>query len=646
MCGICGIIEKNRDNTALMTEMLSIIEHRGPDSYSVFSHGDFCLGHRRLSIIDLSTGNQPIFNEDKTVCVVFNGEIYNYKEYKESLQAKGHQFYTTSDTEILVHLYEEYGTEFFSQLNGIFAFALLDMSRNRLILVRDHFGVKPLHYYQKDGALIFGSEQKSILLHPLVERKINYNALHSTLNLRYTQMNETLFDGMKRLPPAHYLLYENGNVVVKRYWSLTPEPDHLMNEAEAIEKMHFYLRQAIDRQLMSDVPLGVYLSGGMDSSTIVQKMHELGVPEINTFTMGFNEPTDEFPDADMIAKHFGTNHHTLSLSMNPMQQFPQVIWHAEEPKINLLQGFNMSAFVRKDITVVLSGLGGDELFAGYDIHKFIYPTNWYHSNTPRWMQSLLNLKSSLLFSIQNASRTMSIDEYRRGLQMYLSIGNIEKFYLILRNVWDYDNGFYKNVYHSSMREKMKREIPKVKQEFDAFFAASSNMKALDQVLYTEFQTKMVNDYLLTEDRMSMANSIEQRVPFLDLDLVKFGFSIPMHLKIKNNQTKYLFRKAMAQKLPQSIVDKKKWGFTVNPYLQFKKDLKTTAEAILTKEFVEQQGIFNYDYIKRILNHAPAKKMRWHYNFIWMLTGLAIWQKMYIDSDKFKSRSFDINDYLS
>ncbi len=646
MCGICGIIEKNRDNTALMTEMLSIIEHRGPDSFSVFSHGDFCLGHRRLSIIDLSTGNQPIFNEDKTVCVVFNGEIYNYKEHKESLQAKGHQFYTTSDTEILVHLYEEYGTDFFSQLNGIFAFALLDMGRNRLMLVRDHFGVKPLHYYQKDGALIFGSEQKSILLHPLVERKINYKALHSTLNLRYTQMNETLFDGIKRLPPAHYLVYENGNVVVKRYWSLTPEPDHLMNETDAMEKMHFYLKQAIDRQLMSDVPLGVYLSGGMDSSTIVQKMHELGVPEINTFTMGFNEPTDEFPDADMIAKHFGTNHHTLSLSMNPMQQFPQVIWHAEEPKINLLQGFNMSAFVRKDITVVLSGLGGDELFAGYDIHKFIYPTNWYHRNTPRWMQSLLNLKSSLLFSIQNASRTMSMDEYRRGLQMYLSIGNIEKFYLILRNVWDYDNGFYKNVYHASMREKMKREIPKVKQEFDAFFNASANMKALDQVLFTEFQTKMVNDYLLTEDRMSMANSIEQRVPFLDLDLVKFGFSIPMHLKIQNNQTKYLFRKAMAQKLPQSIVDKKKWGFTVNPYLQFKKDLKTTAEAILTKEFIEQQGIFNYDYIKRILNHAPAKKMRWHYNFIWMLTGLAIWQKMYIDSDKFKSRSFDINDYLS
>ncbi len=646
MCGICGIVEKNKDNTSLMTDMLAIIKHRGPDDFSVYSNGDFCLGHRRLSIIDLSTGSQPIYNEDKSICVVFNGEIYNFREHKDELLAKGHTFYTTSDTEILVHLYEEYGTSFFGRLNGIFAFALLDLRKNKLVLVRDHFGVKPLHYYQNNGVFIFGSEQKSILLHPSVERRINYGALHSQLNLRYTQMDETLFDGIKRLPPAHFLVYENGNVEVKRYWSLQPKPDLLMNENDAIEKMHFYLKQAVERQLMSDVPLGVYLSGGMDSSTIVQKMHELGVSEINTFTMGFNEPTDEFPDAEMIAKHFGTNHRTLSLSMNPMQQFPEVIWHAEEPKINLLQGFNMSAFVRKDITVVLGGLGGDELFGGYDIHKLIYPFNKFHRFTPRWLQKLLSWKSSFLFAVQNTSHTMSLDEYRRGMQMLLSIGNIEKFYLILRNVWDYDNGFYKNVYHADMRERMRKEIPKVHQAFDGFFDESKGMRALDQVLFTEFQSKMVNDYLLTEDRMSMANSIEERVPFLDLDLVDFGFSIPMHLKIKNNQTKYLFRKAMAQKLPQSIIDKKKWGFTVNPYLQFKKDLKSTAEAILTQDFIEKQGIFNYQYIRRILDHSPSKKMRWHYNFIWVVTGLAIWQKMFIDSDAFKTRNFDIKDYLS
>ncbi|HOV11751.1 MAG TPA: asparagine synthase (glutamine-hydrolyzing), partial [Bacteroidales bacterium] len=412
MCGICGIVEKNKDNSTLMVNMLKIIEHRGPDDFSVHSYKDFCLGHRRLSIIDLNTGNQPIFNEDKSICIIFNGEIYNFKELKAELLKKGHTFYTTSDTEVIVHLYEEEGNTFFHRLNGIFAFALLDKKKDRLLLVRDHFGVKPLHYYFNNGLLIFGSEQKSILLHPAVSRSINYNALHSHLNLRYTQRNETLFEGIKRLPPAHFLIFENGNISIQRYWELNPHPDPEMNEDEAIEKMHFFIKQAIDRQLMSDVPLGVYLSGGMDSSTIVQKMHELGLPQINTFTMGFNEPTDEFPDAEHIAKHFGTNHHTLSLTLNPMRQFPEVIWHAEEPKINLLQGFNMSKFVRKDITVVLGGLGGDELFAGYDIHKFIYPFNKYHKHTPSWLQSLMKWKSGLLFKMQNPFSVMAYQVVR------------------------------------------------------------------------------------------------------------------------------------------------------------------------------------------------------------------------------------------
>jgi len=645
MCGICGIVEKNKDNSSLMVDMLKIIEHRGPDDFSVHTYKDFCLGHRRLSIIDLNTGNQPIFNEDKSICIIFNGEIYNYKELKDALVKKGHTFYTISDTEVIVHLYEEEGSTFFHKLNGIFAFALLDKNNDRLLLVRDHFGVKPVHYYFNNGLLIFGSEQKSILLHPAVSRSINFNALHSHLNLRYTQRNETLFEGIKRLPPAHFLLFENGRVNIQRYWELKPEVDLKMNEDEAVEKMHFYIKQAIDRQLMSDVPLGVYLSGGMDSSTIVQKMHELGVPQINTFTMGFNEPTDEFPDAEQIVKYFGTNHHTLSLTLNPMQQFPEVIWHAEEPKINLLQGFNMSKFVRKDITVVLGGLGGDELFAGYDIHKFIYPFNKYHKHTPAWLQQVFHWKSRLLFNMQSPTHTLSIDEYRRGLQMLLAIGDIERFYLILRNVWDYDNGFYKEIYHPRFYKQMQEQCQKVNTEFDGFFERSKHLNALDQVLFTEFQSKMVNDYLLTEDRMSMANSVEERVPFLDLDLVNFGFSIPVHLKIKNNQTKYLFRKAMAQKLPPKIITKKKWGFSVNPYIQFQKDLKSTAEAILTPEFVEKQGIFNYRYIRRILDHSPHPKMRWHYNYLWIVTGLAIWQKMYIDSDCYKNKQVELKTYL-
>ncbi|MBN2281896.1 MAG: asparagine synthase (glutamine-hydrolyzing) [Candidatus Marinimicrobia bacterium] len=645
MCGVCGIYEKDVNNEALMKNMLDIIAHRGPDLASVYQNHSFCLGHRRLSIVDLETGDQPIFNEDKSLCVVFNGEIYNFEVIKRELQQKGHQFRTKSDTEILVHAYEEWNTSFFSRLNGIFAFALLDIRKEKLFLARDPFGVKPMHYYFQNGILVFGSEQKSILLHPGVDRQINYKALHSQINLRYTQGDETLFADIKRLPPAHYLVLENNQISIKRYWSLKPEINPEMKEDEAIEKLHFHLKTAVQRQLMSDVPLGVYLSGGMDSSTIVQKMSELGVPEINTFTLGFNEPTDEFPDADRISKYFNTNHHTLSLSMNPMQQFPQVLWHAEEPKINLLQGFNMSKFVSKDIRVVLGGLGGDELFAGYDIHKFIYPFNRINDSVPGWMKKLLDFKAGFLFKLQNSTKTLRFDEYRRGLQMLLAIGQIEKFYLILRNVWDFDNGFYRDIYHPLFYKKMLNEVSKIRNEFVPFFEQSKNFNMLDRVLLTEFQSKMVNDYLLVEDRMSMANSIEERVPFLDIDLVNFGFSIPVDLKIKNNQTKYLFRKAMKDLLPPKIVTKKKWGFTVNPYLQFKKDLGAIAKRVLTKEFVDRQGIFNHDYIARIIHYPASPKLRWHYNFLWIVLGIAIWEEMFIKSNKFIERKFNLEDYI-
>ena len=271
MCGIAGIFERDTDNTQLMSEMLTTIEHRGPDDQSIYTYRDFTLGHRRLSIIDVSTcGNQPIFNEDKSVCVIFNGEIYNYEEIREELKSKGHVFYTATDTEVLVHLYEEYGTGFFNKLNGIFAFALLDQNNNRLILARDHFGTKPLHYFLKDGVLVFGSEQKSIILHPKYERKLNLKALHIHLNLRYTQGNETLFEGIKRLPPAHFAVFENGLFTVKRYWQLAVNIDRSITENEAKEKMNELIKQAVKRQLVSDVPVGVYLSGGLDSSTIVQ----------------------------------------------------------------------------------------------------------------------------------------------------------------------------------------------------------------------------------------------------------------------------------------------------------------------------------------------------------------------------------------
>jgi len=644
MCGIIGIVEKNNNNRLLMLKMLDIIAHRGPDDSSIYENGDFILGHRRLSIIDLNSGNQPIYNEDKTLVIIFNGEIYNYPELRNNLINKGHQFRTNSDTEVILHGYEEYGKSVFAKLNGIFAFAIFDSSSKELILVRDHFGIKPLHYYLKDNLFIFSSEQKAILLHPKVERKLNFNSLHQQINLRYTQSEETLFENIKRLPPASYLVFHDNNIFIDKYWNPEFNPNLSIKESDAIDGINFYIRQAVQRQLISDVPVGVYLSGGMDSSTIVQKMNELGVEEINTFTLGFNEPTDEFSDAAKVAAQFDTNHRTMSLSFEPLKLFPEVIWHAEEPKINLLQGFNMSKFVHPHVKVVLGGLGGDELFAGYDIHKFIYPFRNISNRIPEWLGKIAALKSSLIFNIHNKIGLMSFDEYRRGLQMLLSVGDIKKFYLILRNVWDYDNNFYKTIYHHDFVDRAHGFV-KCENYFSDIFNNSHSSNSLEQVLFAEFHSKMINDYLLVEDRMSMSHSVEERVPFLDLDLVNYVFSIPINLKIKNNQTKYLFRKAMRGKLPDEILYKKKWGFTVNPYLQFKKDLKDVAEKILTREFINQQGIFNYNYIERILRHRPNPRLRWHYNFLWIVLGFAILEKMYISSDNFAHHRFDLNDYM-
>ncbi|MEE9372622.1 MAG: asparagine synthase (glutamine-hydrolyzing) [Saprospiraceae bacterium] len=625
MCGIAGIIE-DKDNSELIKKMVNTIKHRGPDAQTTYVHKKAALGHVRLSIIDLSTGDQPLFNDKKDKCIIYNGEVYNYENIRSELIAKGVSFNTSSDTEVVLKAYEHYGADCLNMLNGIFAFVIYDLNTEDIFIARDHFGIKPLHYYFKNDLLIFGSEQKSILEHPAVPKQLNKKALHLHLNLRYTQGNETLFKGIKRLPPGYYLTYKNGELDVIKYWSLRPRINHNLTESEAIEGLNFHLKEAVRRQLVSDVPIGVYLSGGLDSSALVQKMSELGVTDINTFTLGFNEPTDEFPDARLIAERFGTIHRESSLTMNPLSNMEEVIWHAEEPKINLLQGYHMSAFVNKHVKVVLGGLGGDELFAGYDIHKFIFPFNKWHRRMPQFLQKLMRWKADFIFKIQNGSGALRFDEYRRGMQMLLSIGRIEKFYLIMRNVWDFDLDFYKNIYSAKYISEEKGNLPKTAEYFMNWFQKINS--PLDDVLLAEFNSKMVNDYLLVDDRMSMAHGIEERVPFLDRELVDYGFSIPIQYKIKNNQTKALFRKAMKPLLPKKIVAKKKWGFTVNPYLQFKKDLKQRAEAELTKEYIDKQGIFNYDYIKCILDYPAHPKLRWHYNYIWILLGLKIWEEKF------------------
>jgi asparagine synthase (glutamine-hydrolysing) len=645
MCGICGIVEKDQDRGRLIREMCDLLAHRGPDHAATCHTGNAWLGHRRLSIIDLNTGDQPIFNHDRSLTIIFNGEIYNYQEIREELLQKGIQFQTQSDTEVILILYQEGGVDAFSRLNGIFAFAILDRRNGgeKLILARDHFGIKPLHYYHEDGIFVFASEQKAILLHPKVHRELNEQALHYHLNLRYSPTNDTLFKDIHRVPPAHYLILENGRTTINPFFTLEPRIDYQKNEAQWLEEFPHVLKRAVSRQLVSDVPIGVTLSGGMDSSSIVAFMRQAGVNVINTFTLGFNEPTDELDDARIVADHFQTCHHAVSVDMNPMRWMPEVIWHAEEPKINLLQGFLLSDFVSNHVKVVLGGLGGDELFSGYDIHRFIYPLNTFHRIVPDWIEREVASKiSRFVHYIQYKTGVLKWDEYRRGLQMLLATGNIIKFYLILRNVWDYDYRQLEAIYTPRF---LNRILHTTAAAFEPVFKQSLSGTPLDRVYYAEFYTKMINDYLLTEDRMSMSHSVEERVPFLDLDLVNFGFSIPAQKKMSGLQTKTLFRKAMQAYLPFRILRKKKWGFTFNPYLQYQKDLKDIAQRILTEEVIEKEGIFNYNYIKSIFDAPPHPRMRWHYNFIWILTGYMIWKQMFLEGRGFREREFKLNEYV-
>jgi asparagine synthase (glutamine-hydrolysing) len=625
MCGITGFT--GPADRALLKALTDRLIHRGPDADGYFVDDGVNMGNRRLAIQDVAGGDQPIANEDETIWIVYNGEIYNHPELRASLEQKGHRYRTRADTETLVHLYEEYGDTFPEHLNGIFAFALWDARQRKLLVGRDQFGIKPLHYTVVNGQLVFGSEVKAILAYPGVNRALNRQALHDFLNLRYIPGTQTLFDGIVRLAAGHVLRWQDGQLHTIRYWNPTMTVDTQHGEDYFVEGIRHHLREAVRRQLISEVPLGVYLSGGMDSSTVVAFASEFKA-DLDTFSLGFNEPTDELDDASVVSRHFGTRHHALTVQAEPLQMFPEVIFHAEEPKENILQGFLLARHARRHVTVALSGLGGDELFAGYQIHRYAALGNRLHSIPPLVQRAALAPLSSAVFRAQNRTQTLRFDFYRRALQLALASGDRTGFYLILRNAWDADHQQWCNIYGPAMRETSLRPV---RQIFEPYFAAADR-PFLAQVLEAEFHTKMVEDFLNNEDRVSMGNSLEVRVPFLDRDLVQFAFSIPTTLKYRNGEGKYIFRKAMEGILPEHTLRKPKWGFTFSSYHQFQKDLKRTAERVLTRQRVEEQGLFNYDYLQRIIHHAPDKRMFWHYFFLWNVVGVTIWQQMFIQND--------------
>lgn len=642
MCGICGFVRWGKNSgrpenksclEAYITRMVNAQRHRGSDDHGVFvrlsDEFSIGLGHTRLSIIDLSEkAHQPLHNEDGTIWITFNGEIYNYLILRKQLIEKGHRFFSWSDTEVLVHAYEEWGKDFVRLLDGIFAFAIWDDRGRSLLLCRDYFGVKPLHYHKEGDALRFSSEIKAMLTDSQLKPEVNYQVVHNLVNLRYNPSDETLFKGIYRLKPGHLALFQGGRFSVERYARSLPEPDYKMDIESAADGILHHLTAAVKKQLVSDVPVGISLSGGIDSSSLAairrNALEEKGFP---TFTLSFASEADEAGVASRLAKELGSDHHTFFAAPDYLSRLALIVWHLEEPKINAMQGFLLSRFVSNYVKVAFSGLGGDELFAGYNYHKFIKWGEIYGNLMPAaFTGKLLPALGKAVLRFQQKTGRLSWDEMRRGIQMLFTTGDAARFYLIPRNAWDGDDEMLTQIYNPLF---LRNHIAPVSGYFNHFFQKSTS-PSLENTLRAEFWTKMIDDLLLNEDRMFMASGVESRVPLLDKELVHFAFTIPAELKMKGGKTKHLMKEAMNNTLPPWVLKKKKTGFQFSSYELFKGGLRDLAEKVLSKESVKERGIFNYGYIRSILDARPSQSMRWHYFFLLNLVGLEYWFRIFID----------------
>lgn len=622
MCGIAGTY--GFGDAEHLRRMTEVIAHRGPDGEYHYSDPPVHLGARRLAILDPEHGAQPMRNEDGSVVAIYNGEIYNYPELRRDLIARGHRLETRCDTELLPHLYEEDGIEFVRRLNGIFAFALWDRKLGALFLVRDPLGVKPLAYAQREGRLAFGSEAKAILASRLLEAELDEVSLHLTMNVRYIPGDRTLFAGIRRVPPGHILRVDDRGVRLERYHSFDWTPDYDRTIEDWLEAIRSTLETAVSRQLLSDVPIGISLSGGVDSSSVVAMVRKHHSGSLMTFTLGFDEPWDEIDDARFVAERFGTEHHEIILHEPAMRYLKEAIYFTEEPKVNCLQLYLLHRFIGGHVKVALSGLGGDELFAGYDFYSYLDRLSAPRRLVPRAiMRGLARPALDTAARLLSVVRQPSLDLLARGLEWVASMQDGARHYLLLRNAWDSNGALLRRVYTPEFRERLQ---VRTREWYDCYFTGARPVQM--ESLRAEFATKLVGDLLHNEDTMSMAHSVESRVPLLDLEVVGLATAIPDELRFGYG-LKGLFRNALQGVLPRETLSKRKWGFTVDPVEQYRKDLRELALEVLTPERLRESKLFNPGFVRRILEAESHQRLRWHYFMLWQMIGLEFWHEIFM-----------------
>ncbi|MEM2169636.1 MAG: asparagine synthase (glutamine-hydrolyzing) [Candidatus Bathyarchaeia archaeon] len=640
MCGIAGF---NFEDKPLLRRMCNVLIHRGPDDEGLYVDKGISLGNRRLSIIDIEGGRQPIYNEDESLVVTYNGEIYNFQELRTELEEVGHRFYTNTDTEVIVHSYEEYGERCLNRFNGMFAFALWDASKAKLLLARDKYGIKPLYYTIMDeGRLLFASEVKALLQYRELRRELDLESLHAYINLRYVPRERTLFKGIKKLLPGHYLTLKGGSIKIEKYWDLdTTRVASPLHEDSLAAHLKEILKRAVARHLISDVPLGIYLSGGLDSSIITALARQIkGGEPILTFTLGFNEPGDELDDARYVADYFKTDHKELVIKYNILKDLPDMIWYADSPKRNLYP-YYISKEVGKYVKVALGGLGGDELFAGYEWkYSFARDVEVERKRIPRNLRIAMSKNAKKLIArlakygslfeleqIHNLKRFAYLDE---NLELYMLIMSLDEVL---------DDDYLKRIYGRKLL-KIKPSREQIKAYFAPYF--NNNLPLMSQILLADFKVKLTDDFLFVEDAMSMAHSVEARVPFLDDELVDFAFSIPADLKFNDTGGKYILKKAVRDLLPERVLNREKHGFGGNIGIQYPREIHEYASSILPDGYIVKEGLISKDYINEILRQKPSLSLVKHYCIVWDLLAFEIWYRIYMLSDDLRRPNVDID----
>lgn len=627
MCGIVGIANAGSQSVEreLLRKMNACIVHRGPDEDGFYLKENVGLAMRRLSIIDLKGGQQPIYNENRTKAIVFNGEIYNFQELKADLEKRGHRFYTNCDTEVIVHLYDEYGADCVQHLRGMFAFAIWDETDKSLFIARDRIGKKPLLYsHQPNGDLIFGSEFTALLAHPNVSRQIDYEAIDNYLSYLCVPAPQTVFKAIRKLEPAHWLRWKNGEIETKRYWLPDFSKKIKITEAEAEAETLRILRESTKLRMISEVPLGAFLSGGVDSSTVVALMAEISSQPVKTFSIGFEEEDfSELKYAKQVAEHIGAEHHEFIVKPDALEVLPTLVEHYGEPyaDASAIATFYVARETRRHVTVALNGDGGDESFAGYERYFAMRLAEKYHK-IPRVVRRLL---------IENAVNLLPTSELKRSrardLKRFVKAASLPTVERYFRWVSAIDRQSKGNLYTADFSNQIEGNDSATILE--DWFAQTNGSQIVDATMFTDQQTYLPNDLLVKVDIATMANSLEARSPFLDHKVIEFAASLPENIKLRGTETKYLLKKAASRIVPPEVLYRKKMGFGVPLTHWFRGELKDFLRENLSSEKFARRGIVKGEVVKKLVEeHINAE--RDHVWQLWTLLMLELWFQKFID----------------